>query len=455
MKLSQYKEKKNHKKLAFVIVAIVFLIGGVAIGITFANFKVQKSFKVMEGNFIYEGSGDVIFAFYNGDESLTQMPQIDDKFTFEKGECDKGASVEWNKEKWAPLVMGLKETKTTCKLYFKEYPTLSEYLIELAKTKPGQLAYDGKESLGEYGTDDNNLRFFGANPYNYVTFNNENWRIIGIMNNVEDESGNIKSHVKITRGTSIGAYSWDSSDSSVNGGSGVNEWSEADIQKVLNENYYKKEAGGICYGSSGNSKTSCPKWEEIGIDEEARKMISKVKWPIGTLESWDAYRDDSTTSAVMYKAERGGKHPKLCSNTSTCNDKIERTTIWPGYVGLPSITDVEFAPASPFVDGTFGTECLEGPSRWKGSSFTCNNNDWLSRSNSWLLSPWVSTFWLSSVAGVRYNSSGWNEISENTCSFNLGIYPTIFLDSDVRVMMKDDDNYGSSSNPIQIYMKDV
>ena len=288
MKLNQYKEKKNHKKIIIVVVAIIFLIGGIAMGITFANFKMQKTFKVMEGNFIYEGSGDVIFAFYNGDKSLTQMPQIDDGYTFEKGECDKGASVEWNGEKWAPLVMGLKESKTTCKLYFKEYPTLSEYLIELAKTKTNQLAYDGKESLGEYGTDDNNLRFFGSTPDNYVTFNNEKWRIIGVMNNVEDESGNKKSHVKITRDSDFGrSLSWDSSESNVNKGYGVNEWSQADLQKVLNENYYKKEAGGTCYGGYGNSKTSCPSWGSIGLNDEARTMVSKVKWPIGTLESGD------------------------------------------------------------------------------------------------------------------------------------------------------------------------
>ncbi len=455
MKLSQYKEKKNHKKIIAIAFVIIGLIGGVILEKTFANFKVQKSFKVMEGNFIYEGSGDVIFAFYNGDESLTQMPQIDDKFTFEKGECDKGASVEWNKEKWAPLVMGLKETKTTCKLYFKEYPTLNEYLIELAKTKTTQLVYDGKESLGEYGTDDNNLRFFGANPDNYVTFNNEKWRIIGVMNNVEDESGNKKSHVKITRDTSIGSYSWDSSPSNVNSGDGVNEWSQADIQQVLNENYYKKEAGGTCYVNYGNSKISCPKWEEIGIDEEARKMISKVKWPIGTLESMDAYNAGSVTPAVMYKAERGGKHPKLCSNTSTCNDEIERTTTWTGYVGLPSITDVEFAPAEWSNNSRFGTECVQvginAYSFWYGSE--CHSNDWLSRKDFWLLSPLPLN--LSDALNINDDSYGYNIVTTRACSAGQNIYPTVFLDSDVRVIMKDDNDYGSSYNPLQIYMKDV
>ncbi len=126
MKLSQYKEKKNHKKLAFVIVAIVFLIGGVTIGITFANFKVQKSFKVMEGNFIYEGSGDVIFAFYNGDENVGTMPTKDSGYVFnsQKSFCDNDAKIKWDKSAWGPTIVNLNKTKTKCNLYFVKAGTL-------------------------------------------------------------------------------------------------------------------------------------------------------------------------------------------------------------------------------------------------------------------------------------------------------------------------------------------
>ena len=40
------------------------------------------------------------------------------------------------------------------------------------------LAYDG--------TSDNNLRYVGANPCNYVKIDNEICRIIGVMNNIDD-----------------------------------------------------------------------------------------------------------------------------------------------------------------------------------------------------------------------------------------------------------------------------
>ena len=36
---------------------------------------------------------------------------------------------------------------------------------------------------------------------------------------------------------SIGQYSWDTSSSDVNSGHGVNEWSESDLMKLLNDGY--------------------------------------------------------------------------------------------------------------------------------------------------------------------------------------------------------------------------
>ena len=65
---------------------------------------------------------------------------------------------------------------------------------------------------------DNNgdYRYYGANPNNYVTFNDESWRIIGAFNNVDDGTGKKETRLKIIRDESIGKYSWDSSASTVN-----------------------------------------------------------------------------------------------------------------------------------------------------------------------------------------------------------------------------------------------
>ena len=89
-----------------------------------------------------------------------------------------------------------------------------------------KLKSKGSTELEYDETVDNNLRYVGANPNNYVYFNCsttnpsemsdstcEKWRIIGLFNNIEDSNGNETSRVKIVRSQSLGEYSWDTSSS--------------------------------------------------------------------------------------------------------------------------------------------------------------------------------------------------------------------------------------------------
>ena len=58
------------------------------------------------------------------------------------------------------------------------------------------------------------LRFIGADPNNYVTFNGtQKWRIIGVFDG----------KLKLIQ-DSIGSFSWDSSSKDVNNGWGINQW---------------------------------------------------------------------------------------------------------------------------------------------------------------------------------------------------------------------------------------
>ncbi|MCI6932598.1 MAG: hypothetical protein MR765_05700, partial [Tenericutes bacterium] len=96
----------------------------------------------------------------------------------------------------------------------------------------------GTNGLEQDDTTDKNIRYVGASPKNYLKFNNEIWRIIGVFNNIttidEQENEKTESLVKIVRNDSLGKYSWDSSESSINNGYGVNEWSQADLMYELN-----------------------------------------------------------------------------------------------------------------------------------------------------------------------------------------------------------------------------
>ncbi len=455
MKLSQYKEKKNHKKLAFVIVAIIFLIGGIILEKTFANFKAQKSFKVMEGNFIYEGSGDVMFAFYKDNQEVTSIPTLEEGYVYEKSECNNKASIEWNSGKWAPLVTNLTTSKTKCDIYFKKGSGSGLYnaLENLIDKKEGQLIYDG--------TDDNNLRFIGADPDNYVTFNNETWRIIGVMNNIVDAGEKTGSHLKIIRGY-IGTYSWDSSSESINNGYGVNEWNEADIQKVLNENYYKKEAGGTCYSDSNNKTTSCPKWEEIGLSDEAKAIVSKIKWNTGTIPvdfSGGGY--NSITPPYMYEAERSENTGKICQqNTVICSDEVERKTSWKGFVGLMYPSDFGYATSGRNEEQRqlcLTISMYNWTARDVYSDYSdCHSYSWLSRdifdpnflTNAWTMTPVPLSNYANKIFYI--SGSGYLNTKEASTPGAIRVNPVVYLNSNIKIEPNDASDYGSKTNPYKL-----
>ncbi|MDE6292802.1 MAG: hypothetical protein K2L98_03890, partial [Bacilli bacterium] len=58
-------------------------------------------------------------------------------------------------------------------------------LVQKIKT----LANTDTTNLATDGTSDNNVRYIGSNPSNYISFNGEIWRIIGVMNNIEGNDG--------------------------------------------------------------------------------------------------------------------------------------------------------------------------------------------------------------------------------------------------------------------------
>ncbi len=116
----------------------------------------------------------------------------------------------------------LEEEISTC---YAEYSFLDDTLIRHT------------EEL-EYSAGDNNYRFSGANPDNYVNFNNELWRIIGIY----DESGS--QSLKLIREESIGNYKFDSdsfstSDNRWEGANASDPSDDADLNKYLNSTYYE------------------------------------------------------------------------------------------------------------------------------------------------------------------------------------------------------------------------
>ena len=78
-------------------------------------------------------------------------------FNTEKSSCTNGAKIDWDKHEWQPIVTNLDSNKTKCILYFEA--NASAYLASIA-INSSDLEYDG--------TTNNDLRYAGQNPSNYV-----------------------------------------------------------------------------------------------------------------------------------------------------------------------------------------------------------------------------------------------------------------------------------------------
>ena len=287
----------------------------------------------------------------------------------------------------------------------------TEYITNL-------LEYDG-EGLKIDNTSDENIRYYGSDPNNYVRFNNELWRIIGVFGN----------NVKLIRKDSLGSLSWDSSESSVNNGWGVNEWSQSDLKNYLNTMYY----GGTsvtCYGGTNNQTTTCPTGT---IDETSKSLIDNHTWNVGAPNYSTLY--DSTTKTLdtveFYKAERGNETGKICNGGSYCNDTVERTTTWPGYIALPYATDYAYASSE--------NDC--NTKIYQSSTYKCKNNNWMFKPNTWYrtLSPSAYSansrnVWIVGGVGI---------VGDGDVAHGGAVFPAIYLKSNVII----ESGNGTSSDP--------
>ena len=306
-----------------------------------------------------------------------------------------------------------------------DYQYLLEHIIDLYSSEETRTS----NGLKKDNTPDQNIRYYGSDPNNYVRFNNELWRIIGVFGN----------NVKLVRKDSLGSLSWDSSESSINGGVGINQWGEskdadgneyagADLQVYLNKMYY----GGTsvtCYGGTKNSTTTCP---TNTLDNTAKALIDNHTWNTGAPNHSTLY--NSTTQSYdtveFYKAERGTVNGKICSSGTYCNDTVTRTTEWTGYIGLPYVTDWAYASSE--------NDCNTKIDR--SSTYKCKNNNWMHRSTStWYMSPYAFPNNATSVWYVYGDGSSGLSIAADA----LSAFPTIYLKSNVII----ESGNGTSSSP--------
>ena len=265
-------------------------------------------------------------------------------------------------------------------------------------------------------TKDVNLRYAGASPKNYLKFNDEIWRIIGIFNIYNVETKKYENLVKIVRNESLGSYTWDSSESAINYGYGINEWSQADLMYELNcdgsENL-KYCRSDIADGYLSNKTTGETKWFNGANNAKngTYKYIKNIK--SSSIDKvakvrWNTSRTTSGLSVLnSYNQERS------TTLISTPSDNVPRTNTWDGKIALIYPSDYGYASTD--------TTCRNG----LGSS-NCKNENWLFNSAyQWTLSPY------SGGANLVFRVRLEGDVGDSGAGSTYVVRPALFLKSDV------------------------
>ena len=238
------------------------------------------------------------------------------------------------------------------------------------------------ESVTEY-------RYRGASPKNYVTFNNEVWRIIGVFP-TDDGTGKIENRIKLIRNESIGNAIWNEDES--------NNWARpATLNTELNTTYLNS------------------------LDSTSKSMIGNTKYYLG------GYSDSNIQKDVMYQYERKINGSTYYNGSNPNN--------WVGKLALMYASDYGYAASD---------ECTQTLGGYYNT--TCNTTNWLYniKVNEWLLPQDASgsnlAFFVTSGGGVDLYLQFYIDVGD---PLEFAFRPVLYLTSAVQITGGE----GTSSSP--------
>ena len=287
--------------------------------------------------------------------------------------------------------------------------------------------------------DGGNIRYYGANPNNYIYFNCsdysnqtsstcEVWRIIGVFDG----------KLKLIKSESIGAYSWDNKDTSTGAESdtGKNDWTTARLMKLLNpsdyyvvdsndnelgQSLYWNSASGKCYSGFQNAIVDCD-FTSTGIkNDTTRNMIAEVIWNLGGSDTNKVY------SNQMYEYERG---------TTVYTG---RPTIWTGKIALAYLSDYGYA-----VDLN---KCKD-KALYDYNSIPCELYNWIKAILGTDGFEWLLAVTYNDATGVGFVRSSGVPCNNGPAAGEQKVVPVLYLSSELGIESGAGD--GSSSNPYKL-----
>ena len=406
--------KRSHIKRNIIIALIAIgIISAIVLNFTRAKYRTTESIPLINGTINYELSDFNLIGAYiqNGDDytPTNEIPSSGYEFNSEKSYCTVNnenidVTLNYDMETQTISVVPLTTKGTKCYLYFDEASSATDVIEDTYEENQDMLAYDN--------TADNNLRYIGANPNNYVYFNCDDynnpssgtcelWRIIGVFNEISHGISGEKL-IKIIRNDSIGDIAWDTAN--------TNNWRTASLQTTLNEDYLN---GSGSYASNGIKNNT------------TRNMIANVTWKLGGTADYQSASNG--LASHWYGYERG---------TTVYSGK---PTTWQGKIALMYPSDYGYATSGGST--TNREACLAKELyNWDSSSYSdCKNNDWLldSSTNQWTLTPF------SSHSGIVFNVFNRGCVDGFGAVTSYGVRPSVYLTSNVSISGGD----GTINNP--------
>ena len=314
-----------------------------------------------------------------------------------------GSSATYNQQYNRVEISSFNGKYSSCSLNYTDSTSkvnLASYIMGLS----GKTQGTGKV------VNENGYRYEGKNPNNYIWFNNEYWRIIGVFDSASHGQSN-KNLVKIIRDDVLDGLAWNKSN--------TNDWETSSLKSLLNGAYYNAQDGtnsGYCYGYSTTATANCD-YTKRGIQAGYRGMIASVTWHLG------GYLSTSATTSAFYGYERG---------TTVYSGRPTSTT---GYIGLMYPSDYGYSVLS--------SSCARTTNLGSYNSANCAGQSWLyGKGYEWTLTPYSS--YSDSGFILRYNGYVHGSTAINGC----GSRPVLYLDASVYKI----DGDGSLNNPYIVGM---
>ena len=300
--------------------------------------------------------------------------------------------------------------------YLGNLTTSNDIVVTYQKDGSGS---DGSDNVVFYlqsGTSNENIqnftdtRYEGKNPNNYIWFNNEYWRIIGVFDSASHGVSG-QNLVKIIRADVLDVLAWHKSE--------TNDWTASSLKSLLNGAYYNAQDGtssGYCYVEGTTVVANCD-YTKRGIQSGYRGMIANVTWYLGGHSSGDA------TAEAFYGYERG---------TTVYSGRPTSTT---GYIGLMYASDYGYSVLS--------SSCARTTNLSSYDNATCAGQSWLyGKGTEWTLTPdsWNrNRVFPLADSGLVFDSSTF---------LGYGSRPVLYLDASVYKI----DGDGSLDNPYIVGM---